>query len=180
MDDLHKIHVFLLDMERALPVRRIREKKDILRETQSHLMERAQAGRLDEAIDALGAPEAYAAQFSALADPDEGAPRIPAGRVTVRLAAAGLAVILLVPCLVAVVMELLDPAGFGLWVSLDDGVFVFGRTSTSNPRISDVAGHLMLPVSALLSLGLVFSVYLSVRSALLQAVSSAQSPTKAS
>ena len=174
MDDLHKIHVFLLEMERALPVRRVRERKDILRETQSHLMERAQAGRLDEALHALGSPEAYAAQFSTLGEPNEGPPRIQAGRVTLRLAAAGLAVILLVPCLVAVVMELLDPAGFGLWVSLDDGFFVFGRTSTSNPRISDVAGHLKLPVSALLSLGLLLSVYLSVRSALLQAVRSAR------
>ena len=177
MNEMERIHAFLVEMQRTLLFLSPRERHEILRETQSHLAERAAAGRLDEALQAMGAPEIYAEQF---AEPGAGSaeavrklPQIPALSVSIRLGIAATAFIFAVPSLLALVMELIDPSGFGLWVSPEDGHFVFGINSTSNPKVSDVAGRLMLPASALLSFVLAASVWASVRSALLEVVRTA-------
>jgi hypothetical protein len=46
MNEMAKIHAFLVEMERSLPFHSVKERHDILRETQSHLTERAGAGAL--------------------------------------------------------------------------------------------------------------------------------------
>jgi hypothetical protein len=168
MNEMAKIHAFLVEMERSLTFHSVKERHDILRETQSHLTERAGAGRLDDALQALGSPKAYAEQFAGPAKPVPNRLPIPGWPVAMRLGIAGAALVFAVPALLALAMELVDPVGFGLWVSLDDGHFVFGKNSTSNPNVSDIAGHLMLPASALLSGGFLWSVWASVRSALFE------------
>ncbi|XUU59690.1 HAAS signaling domain-containing protein [Erythrobacter sp. HA6-11] len=168
MNDVKRIDQFLGLVELALPRMDPSDRQEILQETRSHLLERFRTGRLEEALEALGSPEAYAAGFALAPAPGSSSNSIPVGSVSVRLAVAAIATVLAAPCLFALTMELINPFEFGLWVSPQDGFMVLGKLAQPEGQKVDLIGELMLPLSIILTLALGYCALKSVQSAIHQ------------
>lgn len=170
------IERYLSGLARALRVLREEDRSDILAEIRAHLEHRAQEGRADEAIKALGSPETCARGFleeikiqDAFAD---GGPTKTVGallalasrRIT---AAAGLFVSLVFFLLAAgfvitAAVEVVAPEKAGLWIGKEAGVFILGTydapaipdvppapgAPAPPPPAREVLGRWLLPVSA--------------------------------
>lgn len=165
MNDVNRIDQFGEALERALPAMADSDRLDILQETRSHLLERHSSGRLEEAMQALGSPEAYAAGFAPAHEIDNGARSVPIGPVSVRLGAAAIALILAIPCVFSLAMELANPFEFGLWVSSKDGFMVLGKLAVEEGQKIDLLGELMLPLSGTFTLLLGYCMLKSIQSA---------------
>jgi len=170
------IEHYLSGLSTALRVLREEDRSDILAEIRAHLEHRAQEGRVDAAIKALGSPETCARGFleeikiqDAFAD---GGPTKTVGalvalasrRVT---AAAGLFVSLVFFLLAAgfvltAAVEVVAPEKAGLWIGKEAGVFILGTydapaipevppapgAPAPPPPAREVLGRWLLPVSA--------------------------------
>lgn len=147
MTDTDKIDAFMDRLDAALTLND-EEADDALRETRSHLVERSESGRLDQALTALGTPEGYAAGFNegAGSAADARTPSLVAIVARLLLCSLALAVALFLSFMVAA--ELMDPGPVGLWLSEGEGFFVFGRYSGSDPAVYDALGWALAPLGA--------------------------------
>jgi hypothetical protein len=136
------ITAYLEDLSRRLTGMDRAEARDILTETESHLHARAGQGRLEEAIAALGTPQAYAGRFRG--EPAAASPaRLPV------LAASGVLVLLALFMAGIAVIDFLVPS-FGLWTNSQTGSVVLGLAS---PPPSSAAREVWSDWLAMVSLG---------------------------
>ena len=142
---------------RALPQA---DRAEIVREIESHLLERGQAGDLDAALAALGRPEAFARTFledramnQALSRPN------PAALLFAVLDRSGRSAIACIvgfaACLLylfsgsfalMVVLKEVTPANVGWWSS--PGHLMFGAIYGTHPAGPELLGYWIVPIAA--------------------------------
>lgn len=166
MSDAKRIEDYLRALSRALRALPDRDRDDIVAEIRAHLDHRASEGKLDDALKALGGPEACARTFieemkiqSAFAD---GGPAKTFGALlalaSVRATAtAGLFISSIFFMTAAAFMfvafyEMVSPEQVGLWSDPAMGSFIFGmQDDLPSPTARELLGRWMIPVSGALA-----------------------------
>lgn len=163
-----RLDAYLARLEAELAPLPAQERREILLETRSHLLERtagAPTGSGDAVLAELGSPEAYARQFLPHADEPERPAGAPA--TIARLATGpwtGLPVLFVVMVAYGIaagtfllgVWKLVEPRATGLFVSHAGG----GRSVmlvVSDPRAAegrDVLGYWFVPIAILISVSI--------------------------
>lgn len=168
-----KIIVYLSKLKRALKALPTSERKDILAETRSHLLERLEQGEpaLDAAFEAMGLPETYARAF--LEDFKADAPVRKSGPVmfwqtllTVRsgllgIIASGVFFGLFYQTLAIAAMapiDLIKPEIVGLWMGKHDNglpYLFFGISPYfAEQGAHEVLGYWVIPIALLIAAAL--------------------------
>ena len=154
-----QVGAFLASLNAALRALPQADRAEIVREIESHLLERAQAGDLDAALAALGRPEVFARTYledlelnQALARPN------PAALLFAVLNRGGRNLIALVVGFVAVTLYLcsgsfalivllkqVTPANVGWWAA--QGHFQFGALYGTAPAGQERLGYWIVPIA---------------------------------
>lgn len=162
-----RIDSYLRELSRALRGFAEPDRHDILQEIRAHLEHRAGEGRLDEALKALGSPQACARGFLEelklqQAFTDRGPARtfaalfaLASQRLTaaVGLLISGTLFLLAAGFAFTAFYELVTPDRAGLWSNPATGTFFLGVTDADEmPGTRDLLGRWLFPVAAVLTL----------------------------
>lgn len=165
MTSTNAINRYMDALARGLQSLEAKDREDIIAEIRGHLEHRAGENRLDEALKALGSPEACARGFLdelklQAAFTDAGPAKtlgalfaLASRRAT---AAAGLFVsgvffLLALGFALTGVMEVVSPEQAGFWIDPAKHVYAFGTFDSPSPTAREVLGAWMIPVAALLA-----------------------------
>ncbi len=166
MRDAEWIEDYLKVLARALRALPDRDRDDIVAEIRAHLEHRASERKLDNAMNALGAPQDCARSFieetkiqSAFADagPVKSIGALFALASQRMTAAAGLFISgiffeMAAAFVFVTFYEMISPETVGLWADPASGSFFFGEIDTpASPDARELLGRWMIPVSAALS-----------------------------
>lgn len=162
-----RIDTYLTELSRALRGFAEPDRHDILQEIRAHLEHRAGEGRLDEALKALGSPQACARGFLEelklqQAFTDRGPARtfaalfaLASQRLTaaVGLLISGTFFLLAAGFAFTAFCELVTPERAGLWSNPATGTFFLGVTDANEMLgTRDLLGRWLFPVAAVLTL----------------------------
>jgi hypothetical protein len=153
---------YVAALSRALSGLPERDRSDILAEIRAHLEYRAGEGKLEEALKALGSPQACARSFldelrlqSAFTDAGPGKTLGALFALASRraLASAGLFVsgifyLLALGFGIIAVTDIVQPASVGLWIDPARDVYVLGAVDDPGTATKEILGAWIIPVAA--------------------------------
>jgi hypothetical protein len=160
-----RLESYLARLEAALSTTPTVERREILLETRSHVLERTRRGppqRVEDVLAQLGAPEAYARQFM----PELDTPTTPHRNALsdiARLAIGGwtalpavfvvaTAYAVAVVALLMAAWELLEPDKVGLWLGSEGGERrVLLGSYSRGPHMREVLGDGLVPLALVLA-----------------------------
>lgn len=163
MSDQDRISDYLKRLERVLPKASGIDCNDIVNEISTHLEQRAEQGRLDEAMAALGTPQACArGYFEELkvqeAFTDGGIAKTMHALIVLAprriVAAIGLFVSVIFYMVsfgfaLTAIVEVIAPSFAGFWMDKELGGFIFGiSNAASSVGMTEILGRWMFPFAA--------------------------------
>jgi uncharacterized membrane protein len=160
-----RLESYLARLEAALSTTPTVERREILLETRSHVLERTRRGqpqRVEDVLAQLGAPEAYARQFMPELDTPttphanalSGIARLASGGSTAlpALFVVAMSYAVAVLALLMAAWELLEPDKVGLWLGTAGGErrILLGSYSRG-PHMREVLGDGLVPLALVLA-----------------------------
>lgn len=166
MSDQDRISDFTKRLRRILPKASGIDGAEIASEIRAHLEQRAKEGRLDEAMLALGTPEACARSFfeelkvqeafvdGGIVKTTRALIALSPHRIvaTIGLFASGMFYLVSFGLALTAIVEIVAPGFAGLWTGGETGDFVFGVSSAaSTAGMTEILGRWLLPLAVVLS-----------------------------
>ncbi|MEL7128084.1 MAG: DUF1700 domain-containing protein [Pseudomonadota bacterium] len=164
MTDPERIESYTNDLAKALAPVATTDRDEIIREIRAHLEQRADEGRLTEALEGLGSPQACARAFRqelALQDAfDDGSPvrtfralLANAARnviASVGLFVTGLFMLIAIGLAFTAFVEIVSPQTTGLWVNAEHSLILFGTLDEGRgDGFTEILGFWYVPLALL-------------------------------